>query len=522
MQLKQKIISFAFLGLILLLIGCQAEEDMSYYETRQINTDINLKKIAFSKLKTNKPALQVIEATKLRTNRTLNQRGIVLKEDYGVFIDTTQIYMIEKDNVHSITFQIVSDDESESKIENLVLLSTANGSYKAYITEYILTSQDMLRLANREFINKTPSKVTEIGKYDQVAMAMPASVEDCISMFNYSIDYCTNYNGQEVVRSGGINDDCVGGYHTRTFTLLTINIDCMANGNGGGSYAGPWNAFLPPGNPANPGVNPGAVNVPTPSNPSSPPPPTLINENGVPMLTTPILGLNLVKDFVISNLNIDQKNWWNDPANEELVSKIKKYINNFGNEEFALEMILALMDGREVNVDELYVGVSTPDDDYVYSGEKEFIPSSFILENGDNIDVTFGTTIDGQNANKKVAVELINGLKFALNEANNNLSPSEKITSISIMATTNGIHTGPNHYTGTAFDINRINGVKMITSGVTNQIIELQTGFDEFPYIRENFGPYFKHKYTVETNTWNYNHNVPGHGDHIHISVRKY
>ncbi len=61
----------------------------------------------------------------------------------------------------------------------------------------------------------------------------------------------------------------------------------------------------------------------------------------------------------------------------------------------------------------------------------------------------------------------------------------------------------------------------MIMTGVTNQIIELQKSFDNFTHIRENFGPYFKHKYDLYSQTWNYNHPVGGHKDHIHISVRK-
>ncbi len=198
-----------------------------------------------------------------------------------------------------------------------------------------------------------------------------------------------------------------------------------------------------------------------------------------------------------------------------------KDINSKKYSAFIDEAINALTDGTNVNFDELYIEEPTPDDNYVYLGQKEFIPSTLILANGNEVAVTFGTTKDNKNANNEVAVELINALKSALNSANNNLPPSEKITSIHIMATTNGKHNSNNHYNGSAADISRINGVKMITSGVTSQIIKLQEAFDNFAYIRENFGPHFKHKYSIETNTWNYNHNVKGHKDHIHISVRK-
>lgn len=60
----------------------------------------------------------------------------------------------------------------------------------------------------------------------------------------------------------------------------------------------------------------------------------------------------------------------------------------------------------------------------------------------------------------------------------------------------------------------------MIVSGLTQQITELQETMDDFPNVRENFGPHFKHKYSIENDTWNFNYNVGGHQDHIHFSVR--
>ncbi|MDG2193549.1 MAG: hypothetical protein P8K77_01585 [Polaribacter sp.] len=186
----------------------------------------------------------------------------------------------------------------------------------------------------------------------------------------------------------------------------------------------------------------------------------------------------------------------------------------------------ALMNGNFVDFKELYISYPTPDDNYVYQGTKQLIPNPLVLSNGDKVDITFGTTTDMVNADQQVATDLVDGMKFALEQANSNLSASEQITSIYIMATTNG-HVGPkykdsNHRKATALDISRINGEKMILSGLTNQIKELQKAFDNFQYIRENFGPYFKHKYDLYTQKWDYNKaGVGAHKDHIHIAVRK-
>ncbi|MFC3416081.1 hypothetical protein [Algoriphagus hitonicola] len=172
--------------------------------------------------------------------------------------------------------------------------------------------------------------------------------------------------------------------------------------------------------------------------------------------------------------------------------------------------------------DRYFETTNTPDDGFNFQGEKVKIPTTLILQNGDQIKIEFGITqSDRKSANQEVAKLLLEGIKHAIEKANLKLSGNEKITSIYIAATTNGTHgPGSNHYNGTAIDISRINGVKMSVSGITNQIIQLQIAMDNFPNVRENFGPHFKHKFSIETGKWNYSHPVGGHSDHIHFSVR--
>jgi hypothetical protein len=187
---------------------------------------------------------------------------------------------------------------------------------------------------------------------------------------------------------------------------------------------------------------------------------------------------------------------------------------------FATAAIEAVCDGGEVDWEELYINIEVLDDEYEETGQTSIIPNPLNLDNGDSVNLSFGTTKDAVNANQEVEQHLIDGLKFALNQANNNLT--NKITDIYIMATTNGGHSSTsNHSRGSAIDISRINGQKMLVSGTTEQIVQLQIAFDNYQYIRENFGPHFKHKYSVETNMWDYNYPVGGHKDHIHISTRK-
>ncbi len=213
-----------------------------------------------------------------------------------------------------------------------------------------------------------------------------------------------------------------------------------------------------------------------------------------------------------------------------LAEKINNYLDAEGQSPEALavakEMVNALMDGSVVDFEEMFIETATPDDNYIYQGSKSLISNPLVLANGDQISVTFGTTkSDNLSANQNVSTDLIDGIKFAIEEANKNLSSSNKITSIHIHCTTNGKHSATsNHSKATAVDISRINGAKMILTGVNNQIRELQKAMDKFTFVRENFGPYFKHKFSKELpvgQRWNYNHPVSGHKDHIHFSIRK-
>ena len=81
----------------------------------------------------------------------------------------------------------------------------------------------------------------------------------------------------------------------------------------------------------------------------------------------------------------------------------------------------------EVDWEELYIETPTPDDGFDFNGFKEKIPNELVLDNGDSVNVTFGVTnSDNQSADQEVATLLIDGIKFALNQANNNLQDSEK------------------------------------------------------------------------------------------------
>lgn len=117
-----------------------------------------LRSISFSEFKSNRSAFQKLREARAKKNPNILYRGIY-NEDYGVFIDTTNIIVIENDGKHSITFQII-DETFSNKIENLVLNSKEDGGYVAYITKYLLSEQEIEAINNgNELLSKKPDEI---------------------------------------------------------------------------------------------------------------------------------------------------------------------------------------------------------------------------------------------------------------------------------------------------------------------------------------------------------------------------
>lgn len=73
------------------------------------------------------------------------------------------------------------------------------------------------------------------------------------------------------------------------------------------------------------------------------------------------------------------------------------------------------------------------------------------------------------------------------------------------------------HMQHKAVDISRINGMKIVLGyplggSITAIVDAIQASFEGYVYCRENFGPHIKKKIGLD---WA----VPGHNDHIHLSV---
>ena len=149
----------------------------------------------------------------------------------GLSIDTDNVKYLEGNNFNSYTFNILNQ-ESE-KLDNLVLMSQPNGSYKPYVMRYDLTNAEKEALnngGNIDFTNKT--KVLKL--YDSNL------VSDIFSKLLYQEECSMTYTWEEQITITPCPiDGCLehpwASYEVSHILVGTLN---CSSGGGGGEIGG--------------------------------------------------------------------------------------------------------------------------------------------------------------------------------------------------------------------------------------------------------------------------------------------
>jgi|GEM_PF-2852050 len=235
--IDQKKIKFLVPLLVFLFVyGC-VQDDFSNYQdvsVQEIN-DYTFNKISFSDLKKkNTKALQKIEKISSLKNKALGRNHRMdYNEQFGVFIDTTQIVMLSNEDQHTITFRIVSEGENDKEVENLVLRSRQNGEYSAYITKYELSEA-----VGNELLNASLVSIAQIDNNYQTNML--GNVSDCIDTRIITRSFCRDKEGNVFGYDdkGEVDTRCHGMPYTETHLTIYIDLKCMGGGAGSGAYTG--------------------------------------------------------------------------------------------------------------------------------------------------------------------------------------------------------------------------------------------------------------------------------------------
>ncbi len=379
-KLKSLFLVFVTIVLTIQMVSCDKDEFETLNDSQNGQLELQVKKISFKDVKLNKNAFEKLKESRSKINPSLSQRGIY-NEDFGFFIDTTNIVFIEKDGKHSYTFQIINE-EDKSIVENLILNSKVTEGYDAFISKYLLTQEEIVKIENGESLEtKVPSTITNVNSTYSAIVSGPCVTSTFSSQF-----VCYPDNGGEPVYyggnySGGCNDDNSTLVYETT-QIISINYGCLTGGSGGSSSNGGYN---PGGGSNSGGYNPGGYWTGGGSGSSGG---SQTNPNN-PVLTTPNINYPTVPRDFLSSLSDDQLNWWNAIENSTPRNEIITYLNNNKIEgtnlvipealAFALELIdyciennnsqesineinniLDLIDDGKINGEEVVVGPDTP------------------------------------------------------------------------------------------------------------------------------------------------------------------
>jgi hypothetical protein len=350
--IKKLAVLLVFLFAIL-ISSCELEKD--FIEKSVDNKGIQLKKISFSELKSNPKAFQKLKEARLKKNPNFLYRG-VYNEDYGVFIDTTNIIVIQKEDKHSITFQIV-DEDFTNKVENLVLNSKEDGSYEAYITEYILSQEDFNIIANGEILPaKEPSAITKIENLSRVDIFGGAG--GCFTFTVNSVWVCRDKDDNIMRDNGELGNGCVGTSFYFDYNVLTVDYECLeaftnasggsasssggtsgSSGSGGSSGSSGSGGFAGTGTIGGIGGNSGS------------------NNSSTPLMTTPLVNENKNEVKLLNGFNTQQTEWWFNAPQETKEDILKNIALNNSTEEarnFANDLIdLAINEPEQEDVNNL-------------------------------------------------------------------------------------------------------------------------------------------------------------------------
>lgn len=160
--------------------------------------------------------------------------------------------------------------------------------FKAYITEYNLSSQEIENIQNGGTLPlKTPYAIRELQ-----TEARFASISDCIITLTYSEVVCRDGNGNIISSSGDLDTRCVGMSFTNEYTMTFIHPLCLWGGGGSSNNSGD-NGSNNGGNHADGGINSGGGGAngsnTNPDEENDPDDPTDMTPIGtIPILTIPI------------------------------------------------------------------------------------------------------------------------------------------------------------------------------------------------------------------------------------------
>ncbi|NDI97514.1 hypothetical protein GWA97_00300 [Flavobacterium sp. LaA7.5] len=133
---------------VLLAFTCCQQDDVHMNDSNASST-FKSRTITYKELKAMPKAMSALEHLKQQ-----RLKKSVYSERYDFTVDTTDVTLIEMDNnYHSLTFTISRDSTYAPAIENLVLNWEPYEDYRAFLTTYTLSDEEIDKIANGEYVD---------------------------------------------------------------------------------------------------------------------------------------------------------------------------------------------------------------------------------------------------------------------------------------------------------------------------------------------------------------------------------
>lgn len=183
------------------------------------------KRISLNEAKHKAQLLPEIEKTENGMNNAIskNIQGKTVNYGNGVSIDTDDVIYLEKGaDFHSYTFRINHENApANAPIENLVISSRPDGTWKEVLVTYYLSPQErqnMLSGIAVDFTEKVTHEILQNGTYSS---AMTQNVENCYLEVN---SYYTRCGGRDDHHNGELPTSQGGPCETTTPSVLVVSL----------------------------------------------------------------------------------------------------------------------------------------------------------------------------------------------------------------------------------------------------------------------------------------------------------
>lgn len=145
----KNIFKLAFISLLVLLTGCEAEKELAKQD-KIIVKPFSMKSIT---ARSNAKLCQAVSGIrKMKPNTVTTDSGnskLVFDEKTGLYFDDEKGLYIEKDNLKSYTFPVIRTS-SDEKVKNICFNEKQNGNYDVFLVKYDLTKEEAVTLTEEQ------------------------------------------------------------------------------------------------------------------------------------------------------------------------------------------------------------------------------------------------------------------------------------------------------------------------------------------------------------------------------------